>query len=451
MPKSHVFWISLALLLASSFGHAAEIGRSQDSACVLSLSGEIVQGDYDRFLQAAAGAYPDEIMESTANNTICLDSPGGSLSEGVKFARHFYEKGVGTVIPDGAGCYSACAIMFMMGTAQGPEVAFGNRKLHIGGTLGFHRPYLNIPAGKTVDARTLTLAYDAAYDDALDLISIANSKAPWSNTPMMQADLIQGMLSHLGDDMLLIDTVDKASRFEIETFGYDKPTQFNEANAFYACENALQWQGGLTKEDITFTEEVARPSYSEPRVTQIDSFNGLPVYQVIGLADGYATERCVIYQEGAYIKGCGEDQTTDTRLGAGACGKADYREKAEFLPPLARLNPSIKLASLRGGRSSEPQNEGGTVNPDEGGLRCYVRANGETIDNDPCQITSADTSGQSTVYNFIWPSGAKTVLVQGPTSLELNGIPTFAREVEGFGTCFSNRKSGRDFCFSAAD
>ncbi len=94
-------------------------------------------------MQIAATEFNGFDGESSSADTICLNSPGGSVLEGVKLAKQFYKQGVGTVIPAGAECHSMCAILFMMGIAQGPEVSFVNRKLHVTGTLGFHRPIVS--------------------------------------------------------------------------------------------------------------------------------------------------------------------------------------------------------------------------------------------------------------------------------------------------------------------
>jgi len=202
----------VATLSAVGISNAATIGKSDSSNCVMVIRGEIVQGDFDKFVALAKVLLPGNDGESTSRDTVCLDSPGGKLAEGVKFAKYFYHDGVGTVIDDGQECYSACAIMFMMGTATGDEVAFANRKLHVGGKLGFHRPFADIPSGTAIDSGALRFAYAAAFSSALDLIAVANSKSPWSSQPMMKPDLIQGMLQHIGNDMLMIDTVDKVGR-----------------------------------------------------------------------------------------------------------------------------------------------------------------------------------------------------------------------------------------------
>ncbi|RWB11084.1 MAG: hypothetical protein EOQ41_33490, partial [Mesorhizobium sp.] len=54
--------------------------------------------------------------------------------------------------------------------------------------------------------------------------------------------------------MLMIDTVDKVGRWDIEVIGAAEPSLLSDEQAYYACENALQWQNGLTEEDISYSK-----------------------------------------------------------------------------------------------------------------------------------------------------------------------------------------------------
>src|SRR5690554_6037482 len=120
--------LAISLLLGLTYQiKAAEVRTSERSACVIELVGEIVPGDYEKVSALAKKSFPEDILESTAANTICLDSAGGNLYEAVQLAKLFYEEGIGTVVDAGQECYSACAVMFMMGVAKGDEVSFINR------------------------------------------------------------------------------------------------------------------------------------------------------------------------------------------------------------------------------------------------------------------------------------------------------------------------------------
>jgi hypothetical protein len=224
------------------------------------------------------------------------------------------------VIGDGQSCVSACAVMFMMGIAKGEEVSFINRKLHVGGELGFHRPYTAIDTDQLVTARALNFAYDAAFEAAMKLLIIANNKTPWSNSQMMKPDLIQLMLQHVGSDLFLVDTIDKVGRFEIELFDFDPPKLLNEEQAFYACENSFSWQYGLTKENKKYLG--LKKSYDEsgtPLSKPLSNKRGDVAYQVTGLDSGYVDASCVISGSGKNLEGCGLNESTSVTLGQGAC------------------------------------------------------------------------------------------------------------------------------------
>lgn len=429
----------LSSIAATTPAISAEIRPAQGSQCVIEISGELVPGDYQRFSSLAAEMFPDEVDESTANNTVCLDSPGGNLSEGVKFARHFYKEGVGTVVRDGDECHSACAIMFMMGTAQGAEVAFVNRKLHPRGVVGFHRPYLDVPGGEQVDLRLMAIAYDRAFQAALDLLSVANSRSPWSSRPMMTSDLIQNMLSHVGNDMYLIDTIDKAARFEIELTGVNVAAAFNEEAAYYACHNVLQWQHGLTEEDISYTQQRAEPYAGYRTVASISARPGTRAFQVLAQKDGYAMHRCVVAETGGQFSACGVDEYSNVEIGGGLCGPGDFEAKLTPIPVLALFNPQTAISALA--NSGSGYQSTGASSP-----TCFVRLNDAIEDSEPCQLDQRRSPEGWTIANFIWPSGSRTVVVVKPSGTEINGTPTTQIDGGDLGICFPNSRTQREFC-----
>ena len=429
-------------LQAQPVGAASITGKSNPNCAVL-IRGLLGSGDFAKFLEVSKQHFPGSDGESTYRNSVCLDSPGGSLTEGVKFARYFYKEGVGTVIDAGQKCLSACAIMFMMGTARGDEVSFANRKLHVNGRLGFHRPYIRANDSIEASPDTLSASYDRAYQSALDLIAMANMKAPWTNSAMIKSDLLQAMLDHVGDAIFYIDTVDKAGRWDIDLIGYPEPRLLSEEQAFYACENALNWQVGLNAEDITYTAAIGEPVPGYRRVKPVASLDGTPAFQVEGLASGYVYEGCVISVHYDYLQGCGVDQNTNVVLGKGECDQTNHHDRRVTMSKMTALNPKTPIASLALGA----QPAGAT------GLRCTVSApDGIKIDDDPCTVSEFRNGrvvprGATRVRHFLWPSGAKTVLVEFGNRVELNGVATLAETDPTLGQCFDNRASGNRFCF----
>jgi hypothetical protein len=116
---SVLLFVGLVSLMTVGHSTAAEFTNVQRKNCVLEISGVIKAGDFEDFLVAAKKYLPDSDGDSTTRDTVCLNSNGGSLPEGLKFARYFFDKGVTTVIDDGQVCLSVCALMFMMGATQG--------------------------------------------------------------------------------------------------------------------------------------------------------------------------------------------------------------------------------------------------------------------------------------------------------------------------------------------
>jgi hypothetical protein len=105
--------------------------------CNLLLEGTIQRGDLDR-LKALIGAQREKAFASSPR--LCLNSPGGAYREGLAIASYLMKQSIGTAIPRGAECYSACAIVFMGGTF--PWKGELNRYLHAQAVLGFHAPYV---------------------------------------------------------------------------------------------------------------------------------------------------------------------------------------------------------------------------------------------------------------------------------------------------------------------
>lgn len=448
--ESTTAFFAVALMLSSFFPgsvYGATITKSDSDVCVLKLDGEIVAGDFERFTQVAAAEFKGIDGESSSADTICLNSPGGSVLEGVKLAKQFHKQGVGTVIPAGAECHSMCAIMFMMGIAQGPEVNFVNRKLHVTGKLGFHRPYLALDSDELISARALPVAHDWAMEAMMELMILANSQVPWSASTMMRPDLIQLMLTHVGNDFYYIDTVEKAGRFEIELFGYNKPTELTEELSYYACENSFHWQVGLIGKDTDYADLVKSLGASQPVSTLVQDKNGLRIYSVTSGDAGYSEAGCLIGQKEDYFVGCGWNGMYNVSHGLGQCTLADFEERSQWVSPLAAFKPSTPIRMLAA-HTPPRWIESNTA----GSGACVVIAPTGSVEQEPCEarpISARNGAGKEIGgYEFIWPSGSKTVLLRDGTKLSLNGKPAYAVPQANYTLCVVNGESGNRFCFS---
>lgn len=437
------------ILVTTFFGgaRAATITTIKDDICVLKLDGDIGEGDFQRFLALAEKAYEgSDDRESSAPDTICLNSGGGSVHEGLKFAQYFYNQGVGTVVPAKAECYSMCALMFMMGLARGGEVNFANRRLHVTGTLGFHRPYLAIDTDELFSARDLSGAYDMALESMMKIMILTNSPIPWSGSTMMRQDLIHMMLTHVGNDFFYIDTVEKAGRFDIELFGYTKPTELTEEKAYYACENLFHWQVGLVGNETDYSKN--KDTYGSEGSKLVENRSDRKVYSVISNDAGYHEASCLIGQKEGYFFGCGYNGYYDVSIGLGRCDLKDFEERSHWLSPLALFKPTTPIRQLTAAPmpAKQPKSQ-----PQVNSMgMCAVIAPSGAIEREPCQagFTSTTLSGKRFEgLEFIWPSGSKTVLLKNGDNFILNGEPAFAMPDTNYTFCFVNSQTKNRFCF----
>lgn len=389
--------------------------------------------------------------ESSAHDTICLDSPGGDVTEGVKLAEFFYTNGVGTVIEDGAECYSMCAIMFMMGIAQGPEVTFVNRKLHINGKLGFHRPYLSLTTESLVSTKVLAVAHDVALENMSKIMVLANNLVPWSNSTMMRPDLIQEMLKHIGNDFFYIDTVEKAGRFEIELVGLPKHYTPVEERAYYACENSFHWQVGLMKEPAD-ARKFRKPVTEDEAVVKLLQEEGDTKYfSVVSMDAGYSEAGCVIAVNSDTLRGCGYNGVYNVLLGQGACTMENFADRSGHVGQLASYRPGLKLQEL-GGTAIQPKNS--SPKPIIGAkvpATCTVLSRDGLKEVEPCAATLTMNvlvdNRRTDRYEFVWPTGNRTILARDGELFSINGKPSIPYSEDGYTLCALNSETKNRFCF----
>jgi hypothetical protein len=111
--------------LALLFGHApyahavdVKVVAQGKNAALLYVSGKIGQGDDDLIFQRAM-MFDDALF--------VLDSPGGESIAAIKMGLYIRSRGFKTAVPDNAFCMSACALVWLAGTAR-----FVGRNSHLG-------------------------------------------------------------------------------------------------------------------------------------------------------------------------------------------------------------------------------------------------------------------------------------------------------------------------------
>ncbi|WP_313556446.1 hypothetical protein [Agrobacterium cavarae] len=444
----------MAILMFSGFTtQAATFAMSSKDICVVSLEGEIVEGDFQRLQTIGATAFKGSDGESSAKDTICLNSPGGSVAEGVRIAEFFYQKGIGTVIDQGDECYSICAIMFMMGIAQGAEVNFVNRKLHLGGKLGFHRPYLDIQSDEMISVRALAVAHDAAVESVMKIMILANNHVPWSNSTMMRPDLVQQMLNHIGNDLFYIDTVEKAGRFEIDILGMPKGSGLTQEQAYYACENSFHWQVGLmdTSADYRKLQKDLGPNNGGNSIVKLLKDDPKEkIYSVTSGDAGYSEAGCLIAHRGTYLSGCGYNGMYNVMLGQGQCNLHDFEERSQSVPPLATFKPDTPISMLGQAMATPPPQ----AEPSKATTAvCTVFSPTALLDRQPCSVAvnlgEIANGKRLDRYEFVWPTGNKTIISKDGDTLYING--KIARPVAdaAYTFCVLNSDTGNRFCFKS--
>ena len=197
---------------AARFGSSYAPDRFGTPALLVTLEGPIEDGDVERFKAETATASPE------AERTIVeLSSPGGSYVEGLLLAAAFRWAGAATVVRSEAECFSACALAFLGGAEPLRDVSSEggdlpdqppSRTLEPGGTLGFHAPYLNVPAANYT-ADSVGNAYRAAVDGISLLIQLADRL-------YVEPTELPRLLEPDRDSAFLVDTVDAVRSLWIE-------------------------------------------------------------------------------------------------------------------------------------------------------------------------------------------------------------------------------------------
>ncbi|MCR9272825.1 MULTISPECIES: COG3904 family protein [Mameliella] len=226
------FLAILALWLAGSATLAADFSRGGNSVmgCDVTLSGQITSGDAARM-----DSYLDAIDLPSGyirTSVLCLDSPGGGYSEGIKLAEIISRRGLATAVGPGQRCESACALAFMAGRIlAGDGYSEAKRRLHPAGQLGFHAPGLTVDNG-TYTEQSVARAYEVAVLSVRELIEFR--KRASLNFP---ETLLLEMLGTPPSRMRRIETVGDAALWKVEIFPVGNPRSGAAEMVWNACSN----------------------------------------------------------------------------------------------------------------------------------------------------------------------------------------------------------------------
>lgn len=313
-----IFIITLFSALPAA---AASLRQVDNPACFAALEGVIETGDFARISAALAENRPQDGVNDDGhyfipNRAVCLNSPGGSLPEAIQLAEYFFDNQYGTVVDDDAQCLSACSIIFMMGTEDYADYNIVDRKLHVNGTLGFHRPAFSAPDRDGYSARELEKSFEIAIDATLLFTQLASRSVRRGTGPMINIGLMEQMFSHHGQDFYYIDTIDKAGRWDIALTGFEIPKEISLRDAQTACDNAINWTMGL---ESSGTGHLSSPyeAFWNARIGKPRSDTVDPMFQVYSRANLHSVIPCVVdysqnaaqySEEGDWVHICGANE-----------------------------------------------------------------------------------------------------------------------------------------------
>ena len=119
-----------ALLAQPAPAHSGVFVARDGNTSVIVISGRISTETETAFAAALRAA---SAGNGQARPRIYLSSPGGSLTPGLNMGRMIREARLETFVPAGAGCWSACGLIWLAGT---------ERHLDPAGRVGFHAAFV---------------------------------------------------------------------------------------------------------------------------------------------------------------------------------------------------------------------------------------------------------------------------------------------------------------------
>ncbi|PVA06224.1 hypothetical protein [Thalassorhabdomicrobium marinisediminis] len=445
--------VTVSTLFVANASNAADIRTTQTRDCLVEIDGEITHGDAAR-LMALSGHLLVHNGESTSESVLCLDSPGGSVIEGLKMARFIMENGISTYIGDGDVCASICAIMFMMGNYRGSEVAGLSRTMHYRSQLGFHRPYLEADEARSYTSDDIESVYRLGVETVFDIFTLANTREPWGTARMIEAELMAKITGTPGSEMFYVTTVEEAERWRIFLDGLpDTPPGARKPQ--YACENALAYPVALPSElngnDGLLGDAVY--DFDPLNAYNVEIFANAPLAvvgqteDVASIRAGYSGVGCKVAMQNNYVAVCGYDGTTDTYVGA--C-TVQYGMRNYNTTVLLHPKTEFRTLGLSDGLGADARRI----------AQCEIwDSSNEVTDSDPCLhsvIFLAQSSRPLTRHVFDWPSGARTIVDIGATSygetsefVRINGESGSRISKQQSMQCVLNETTGNTLCVNS--
>ena len=196
----YILFISLNIGWACAGTLRDVVGANEElRECSKKFEGVIEPGDLTNSIDRLIGS------------RVCLNSPGGSLSEVTKFIELLQEKngfGAGgddamtfaTRVQAGDKCESACAVLFMFGSNK-YRTAYQDKILEPGAKLGFHSPFIDPRLGDKYSG-------DVAFAGGIQIANLLSAATYKTSTPagVLPQELLSIIFGTPPDQMHYIDT-----------------------------------------------------------------------------------------------------------------------------------------------------------------------------------------------------------------------------------------------------
>ena len=422
MTRTLIFTFLLMLAITTTATSAQfSIESNRTMGCAVSLTGMIQKGDAARFADFVEHAKQE--LEN-ASGRICLNSPGGSLSEAIKIARLIYSDW-GTAVGANHVCESACSIIFMAGSSAPADDrgVIADRVLHPLGKLGFHAPSLVIGEGN-YSSTTVSNAYNVALRGMGQLYDISGFiKFPPS--------LIGEMIATPPQKMMYIKTVGQASRWHIGVAPTVGISDLNRLAVINVCNNHYLFVSeAITLNGFYTRDHKIAYGFAEPKIERKSNITSASL-------EGFGQEAASVCGMSLFKSSANNDQNPTDRVGWVSIGDevgVEYNFSQLFGPstPIASLarENDLRIENINLiDRSKDIRSSSG---------RCIIFSGGKTLDNDPChQISQIKFKNKSAyaITNYLWPSGAKTVVeseIPQSFKAKLNGVDTQVETIESW-------------------
>ncbi|MGP6087355.1 hypothetical protein [Antarctobacter jejuensis] len=210
-----------------------------EAPCSYRFSGRVEPGDAAKIEALDTFGMPGA--------SLCLDSPGGSLPEGIKiFDVIWNNKQMHTRVMNGDSCESACAIAWLGGSISVGTVIsqVASRSIEPGAVLGFHAPSLDLPDEGIYPAKHVEEAFRIALKSAEGYFNIKLTTQ--DSAEALNDFLYARILETPGDSMFRVTTVAEAVMSNVLISGVKAQEQITKADMLHLCENAYLVHKGVT-------------------------------------------------------------------------------------------------------------------------------------------------------------------------------------------------------------